>query len=135
MLVLMRSKDTVVNIGDDIAVTVRRFAPSQVTIQIDYPPGLTLKTEARVVDGGPVNAGADAGVAPSGPAGLRASVVMGREETVWIGESISVKVVGLLPPGGFPHRVRLGFTAPRELRITRDDFLRNKGPAIPDGGS
>jgi len=135
MLVLTRGKDKAVHIGGDIAVTVRRFAPCQVTIEIDYPPGLALKTAAGVVDGEPVSAGADTGMAPSGPGRLRASVVMAAEETVWIGEDISVKVVALRPPRGFPHRVRLGFTAPLELRISRNDFVRDEGPGGPEGGS
>jgi len=135
MLVLTRGKDKAVYIGGDIAVTVRRFAPCQVAIEIDYPHGLVLKTAAGVVDGEPVNAGADTGVAPSGPARLRASVVMAAEDTVWIGEDISVKVVALRPSSGFPHRVRLGFTAPLELRISRNDIVRDEGPVGPEGGS
>jgi sRNA-binding carbon storage regulator CsrA len=135
MLVLTRNKDAAVNIGDDIAVTVRRFAPCQVTIQIDYPPGLTLKTAAGVVDGEPVNAGAGNGIPPSGPARLRASVGMAVEDTVWIGDSVSVKVLGLLTTSGFPCRARLGFTAPRELRIMRSELERHKGPGSLNGGS
>ena len=135
MLVLTRNKDTAVNIGDDIDVTVRHLTACQAIIQIDYPSGLTLKTAAGVVDGEPVNAGAGNGIPPSGPARLRASVGMGVEDTVWIGDSISVKVLGLLTTGGFPCRAQLGFTAPRELRITRSELERHKGPSSLNGGS
>ncbi len=135
MLVLTRGKDTVVHIGGDIAVIVRNLTPGQVVIQIDCPSALMLKTAAGVGAGSPVNAGADNGITPSGPARSRASVVMGVEDVVCIGDDVSVKVVALLPLGGFPNRVRLGFTAPRELSISRSDSLRNEGPGGPEGDS
>lgn len=135
MLVLTRGIDTAVHVGGDIAVVVRSLAPGQAAIEIDYPSALMLKTAAGSPAGSTVSAGVGNGMAPAGPARSMASVVLAVEETVWIGESISVKVVAFLPTGRFPHRVRLGFTAPRELRISRDDFLRKEGLSGPEGGS
>jgi len=56
MLVLTRSKDTVVHIGDDITVTVREIAHTEAVIQVDYPPRLALKIAGRDIQGESANA-------------------------------------------------------------------------------
>ena len=123
MLVLTRKKDTVVYIGESLTVTVRDFFADGVVVQVDFPTGLAVTMAGHEVVGEPAPGGATAAgeVAPGRPPGLRASLPMRLEEAFTIGEEVLVKVVSLVRRAGVPYRVRLGFQAPKELRITRGD--------------
>ncbi len=134
MLVLTRTRNTTVRIGADISVTVREFVPAGVRVEIEYPPALPLRGPAGPVQGRPApEAGqplpspADAGAAsdaakPAAPARLRASFSLCQEDELWLGDQIMVKVVALMGAGDVPSRVRLGFQAPKDLRIERSDY-------------
>ncbi len=123
MLILTRRRDEVFRIGDNIAVTVLDLHYEVAMLQVDYPAGLRLQGAAFEIRRGD-DVGPPGAAPPATPSRLRATVVLRLEDTLAIGDRISVKAVG------FPkeHAVQLGIQAPRELSITRDDYTRGKPP-------
>ncbi|MBS3735485.1 MAG: carbon storage regulator [Phycisphaerae bacterium] len=57
----------------------------------------------------------------------RACACLHENETVLIGKDIAVLVAELLGEGRVPHRVRLGFGAPRSIVVVREE-LTKAGP-------
>ena len=133
MLVLTRNKDTAVRIGSDILVTVREFHPGEVTVDVDYPSHLTLKSPGGAVAGEPIAPEGGAETPPSGTTKLRASLALKLEDEIRIGDEILVKVVALQNPTGVPYRVRLGFQAPVYMLISRTDHKDGQMPPPGEG--
>jgi sRNA-binding carbon storage regulator CsrA len=124
MLVLSRSKDTTVLIGDDIAVTVREFNADSVVVQIDCPSGLILKNAEGDVRGEPCSA-PDADATPSTSlTRQRATTALKMEEVLSIGDEITVKVLEFVDWEGHSPKVRFGFQAPANVRIIRSELGR-----------
>jgi len=152
MLVLTRTRNTTVRIGADISVTVREFVPAGVGVEIDYPPAMALRGPAGPIQGRPapdataphgspagapfaVSGAAElpafaAALATAAPDRLRASFPLCQEDEFWLGDQIMVKVVALMGAGDVPSRVRLGFQAPKDLRIERSDYKGDARPPI-----
>ena len=132
MLVLSRSKDMAVHIGDEIAVTVREFRADSVIVQVDCPAGLILKNEEGEIKGEPCGA-QNVGEAPSaGLTGLRATSALKMEEVLSIGDEVTVKVLEFVNLTGHSPQVRLGFRAPANLHIIRSELGRYRAKESSD---
>ena len=134
MLVLTRTKNTSVRIGGEITVTVLGLGEEEVAVQIDYPPGLALRGPAGGIHGEPIPAQGPSGIAPPGLKGFRALLPMRIEDTLSIGEDITMMVVDIR--GGVPDtwRARLGFDAPRSIEIARDNCGQGRKPSTGADG-
>ena len=121
MLVLTRTLDSVVRVGDAISVLVRDLRCGEAKLQVDYPWPLAIRGPAGLVNGQMLPA-------PDGQPDLmasrryRAEVWLKQEEAVAIGDEIVVQVVDLTDKVPSPRRIRLGFQAPPEIRIERDEY-------------
>jgi len=131
MLVLTREAGSSVLIGDHVIVTVEALALDVATLRVTCPPELAVQVAGPRPDGHrtPVPHGdldAD-GPPPAGTSRTRA--VLGPDQTLAIGPDIIVTVERVYNAGGHQPRARLGFRAPRELPIVRQEISRR--PAAP----
>lgn len=126
MLVLSRRKDEVVFIGDDVVVSPIGFGADSVRLQILTPAELPLVGPDGSIAVEPL---ADAAATGGGQI-CRGQVELRHGEVVQIGPAIRVMVVRLVVTGlRDPNRARLGFTAPPQMPIIRQEARR---PEVKD---
>ena len=117
MLVLSRVRDTAILLGQDIVVTARDFGAGGAVLEIAFPPGTVLRTPQGVI------AGERDDCASTGSPVAKRMVYLKPDETLHIGDRIGVTVVSLFAGlSGPPCRVKLGFDAPPDVVIMREEL-------------
>ena len=113
MLALTRQKDTSILIGQDIVVTFRGFQGDEEAIcELSLPSGCALSGPNGTIE-----------TQPSDELGVsRALVGLKKEESIQIGDDVTVKVIRRISHGGPSYDVRLGIDAPAHVAIIRHEL-------------
>ena len=122
MLALTRQKDTSILIGQDIVVTFRGFQGDEEAIcELSLPSGCALSGPNGTIE-----------TQPSDEPGVsRALVCLKKEESIQIGDDVTVKVVRAIPHDGLPYDVRLGIDAPAHVAIIRHELTEAGQKEMP----
>jgi len=115
MLVVTRTRNTAVAIGDDVLVAVQEFGADHVVLLTKLPAGIALRGPEGIIETQQVADGATPSGIVEGLARLKV------EDDLQIGDDVTIKIVEFKTHNGFPNRVRLGITAPPARRITRPE--------------
>jgi sRNA-binding carbon storage regulator CsrA len=125
MLVLTRYKEQAVLIGPEVVVTVREFGADEVLVEVVLPAGMSLQGPQGVIPTAP----AEGGATPAGSPVAKGFVRLKEGDRLRIGAAIAVKAARLVSnTDGFSFRVRLGFEAPADVHIVRQEVSKT-GPA------
>jgi sRNA-binding carbon storage regulator CsrA len=134
MLVLTRDEGSSVLIGERVTVTLKRLGMDMAELCVTCPPELAVQVSEPGQPEPPTTLPPDdAGTGPAPPPGgaHRVQAVLRPGQALAIGPDITVTVERIYNPGGHQPRARLGFRAPKELFILRQEIARKPAPSPP----